>query len=102
MRVRLLEEAETESQEAARWYEERQAGLGQQFLDALAHALEIIERQPQAFSRVSTNDATREVRRCVLQRFPYLIFYEVRAEEVLVLAVAHARRRPNYWQDRRE
>lgn len=102
MRVRLLEEAETEAQEAARWYEERQAGLGQQFLDALTHALEIIERQPQAFSRVSTNDANREVRRCVLQRFPYLIFYEVRAEEALVLAVAHARRRPNYWQHRRE
>ncbi len=102
MRVRLLEEAETEAQEAACWYEERQAGLGRQFLDALTHALEIIERQPQSFSRVSTNDANREVCRCVLQRFPYLIFYEVRAEDALVLAVAHARRRPNYWQHRRE
>lgn len=102
MTVRLLEEAETEAQEAARWYEERQTGLGQQFLDALTHALEIIERQPQAFSRISTSDANREVRRCVLQRFPYLIFYEVRVEEVLVIAVAHARRRPNYWQHRRE
>jgi toxin ParE1/3/4 len=101
MRVRLLEEAETEAQEAAGWYDERQAGLGQQFLDTLTHALEMIERQPQAFPRVSTNDATREVRRCVLQRFPYLLFYEVRAEEALVLAVAHARRRPNYWQHRR-
>ncbi len=102
MTVRLLDEAEAEAQEAARWYDERQNGLGQQFLDALAHALESIERQPQAFSRIQTNDANREVRRYVLQRFPYLIFYEVRTAEVLVVAVAHSRRRPNYWQNRRE
>jgi toxin ParE1/3/4 len=93
MTVRLLDEA-------AHWYEERQGGLGQQFLDALAHALELIEQQPQAFSLIQTKDAARQVRRYVLPRFPFLLFYEVRADETIVLAVAHARRRPNYWQNR--
>lgn len=102
MRVRLLAEAEAEAQQAARWYDQRQEGLGQQFLDTLTHALEIIERQPQSFSRVSTSDSAREVRRYTFQRFPYLLFYEVRGDEAIVVAVAHARRRPNYWQNRRE
>jgi toxin ParE1/3/4 len=93
MTVRLLDEA-------AHWYEERQGGLGQQFLDALAHALELIEQHPQSFSLIQTKDAARQVRRYVLPRFPFLLFYEVRADETIVLAVAHARRRPNYWQNR--
>ena len=100
MNVRILEEAEEEAEEAARWYERRRRGLGVEFLDSLSRGLEAIEQQPQAFTRLPTVGSAREVRHFVLQRFPYKIIYEVRLDEVLVLAIAHVRRRPNYWMKR--
>jgi hypothetical protein len=54
LRVRVLAEAEGEAQEAARWYEEREEGLGFEFLDALAIGLEAIEENPRLFPRVET------------------------------------------------
>ena len=101
MRVRLLAEAEDEAREAARWYDERQPDLGLDFLDAVARALEAIEATPQRFGRVPKLRTQRDVRRYILPRFPYTIVYEVLADEVLVLAVAHDRRRPHYWKYRR-
>ncbi len=100
MTLRVLSEAEEEAREAAQWYENRRAGLGQDFLDALARAFEEIERNPQAFQQVTVQDPARQVRRYVPRRFPYSVFYEILASEVIVLAVAHSRRRPNYWQQR--
>ena len=50
---------------------------------------------------LETLRTTQEVRRFVLERFPYTVIFEVLADRVLVLAVAHARRRPNYWKRRR-
>ncbi len=100
MRIRILDDAEDEARVAARWYEEKQSGLGADFLDTLADALATVESHPQAFSLMETFTSSREVRRCVLHRFPYVVVYEVRAEEVIVLAVAHSRRRPNYWEQR--
>ncbi len=49
-----------------------------------------------------TITTSREIRRCVLPKFPYYVAYEVLASEVIVLAVAHARRRPFYWINRRD
>lgn len=102
MRVRLLTEAQAEAQEAARWYDEQQQGLGGEFLEALARGLEAIEESPRACAKVETSQPSREVRRFLLPRFPYRVVYEVLADEVLVLAVAHVRRRPNYWKRRKE
>jgi toxin ParE1/3/4 len=101
VRLRILVEAEEEAQQAARWYEERQGGLGQDFLNALSGALQAIEQEPQRFAPVETIRSRREVRQYLLERFSYAVIYEVRVEEVLVLAVAHVRRRPNYWKRRR-
>jgi hypothetical protein len=100
MTLRILAEAEEEAQEAALWYDARRPGLGDDFLDVLSSAFQASERLPQASSRVPNAPAGREVRRYVLRRFPYTVVYEVRADEVLVLAVAHTRRRPNYWHHR--
>jgi hypothetical protein len=100
MKVRILAEAEDEVQEAAQWYEGRLSGLGLEFLDAVTHALDAIERQPRRFARLETLRTKREVRRCFLQRFPFKIIYEVRGDEAIVIAVAHFRQRPNYWKKR--
>jgi plasmid stabilization system protein ParE len=96
----MLAEAEEEAREAARWYEEQRSGLGQDFLDTLSAALQAVEEQPQRYPLVETLRSRREVRQYFLRRFPYTVIYEVRPDEALVLAVAHARRRPNYWKRR--
>jgi hypothetical protein len=100
VRVRILAEAELEAREAARWYEERRQGLGNQLLDAIARGLEAVEEDPRRFAVLETIHSSREVRRYLVPRFPYTLIYEVRPDEVLVLAVAHVRRRPNYWKRR--
>jgi toxin ParE1/3/4 len=96
----MLPEAETEAEEAAGWYEEQLRGFGFDFLDALAIALEAIEKYPRRHAKVPGRFRSREVRRVLLQRFPYKVIYEVRPRESVVLAIAHGRRRPTYWRRR--
>jgi toxin ParE1/3/4 len=98
--VRMRREAEAEAREAASWYDDQRFGLGTDFLDALTRALEAIESHPLCHARVAGLPAEREVRRALLDRFPYKVVYEMRGEEAVVLAVAHNRRRPNYWEER--
>jgi mRNA-degrading endonuclease RelE of RelBE toxin-antitoxin system len=66
----------------------------------LAIRLEFISRQPLLFGVEESNRSARKVHRCPLLRFPYRIIYEVRENELVVLAVAHDRRRPGYWRRR--
>ncbi len=97
MKVRLLAEAQAEASEAACWYDDRQVGLGEEFVEALAKRLAEIEEHPDRFSRLETIRTTREIRRTLVRRFPYNVIYEVLPDEVIVLAIAHTSRRPRYW-----
>ena len=101
MKLRVLDEAHEDAAEAARWYEQRQLGLGDDFLDSLTAVYQAIEQQPDRFARLETAPAHRNVHRYLLDRFPYYVVYEILAEDVVVLAVAHGRRRPGYWKKRR-
>ncbi len=100
MKLRLLEAAEGEIQEAARWYEDRRSGLGYEFLDAVTEALQRIETNPRQFLRIEDNRRSREFRRVLLQRFSYKIIFEICRDEAVVLAVSHSSRRPFYWRRR--
>ena len=100
MKLRVLQQAEREARDAAEWYEDRVEGLGPAFLDEYESGLERIEKDPTRFGRLETITGPREIRRLLLRRFPYLIAYEILADEAMVLAVAHVSRRPNYWIDR--
>jgi len=98
--LRLLDEARNEMREAARWYEDKRLGLGDDFLSAVESGFETIAKRPRSFTRMINHNEGREVRRCVLKRFPYLIVFEIRSEELFVVAVAHSKRKPKYCQDR--
>src|SRR5262249_39500874 len=100
MALRILREAEDEVEAAAAWYERQRAGLGDDFLAAVADGMRDIERLPQGVSPATPAVPGREGRRHVLARFPYSVFYEVLTAEVVVLAVVHAKRRPGLWQAR--
>jgi toxin ParE1/3/4 len=98
--VRVLTEAESEVAEAAQWYEEQREGLGLEFLDSFSGAVESIEQHPQRFLQIKVGRTAREVRRALFRRFPYKVVFEVRPDEILILAVAHDKRRPYYWKKR--
>jgi hypothetical protein len=89
-----------ESAEAAAWYDDRLAGIGDDFLSEVAEAFGRIRSVPQSFSKLESYTGTYDLRRCVLRRFPYLIVFVCRPDETLVVAIAHARRRPLYWLER--
>ena len=97
MKIRTLPAAEDDLVEGALWYEERQEGLGETFIDEYQETILRILSGPESQSLLETNRTRRVIRRCFLKRFPYYIAYEVVAGEILILAVAHAKRRPNYW-----
>jgi mRNA-degrading endonuclease RelE of RelBE toxin-antitoxin system len=101
MKIRFLVAAETDMRDAADRYETLQAGLGDSFLQELSHRLELVESRPRLFGREECSRSRREIRFCRLRRFPYRIVFEIREPEIVVLAVAHARRRPGYWKHRR-
>lgn len=98
--VRFSPEVPDELAEAALWYEARRAGLGAEFLSEVEAVLPLIESRPRSFHRLEGVAPTLEVRRALLARFPYALVFLVRPEELRVLAVAHAKRRPGYWLSR--
>jgi len=87
--------AETDIQDAFDWYESEQPGLGEEFLTSLLDRLETIRSFPESCPIVY-----RDIRRGVVSRFPYLVFYIVGPSQVSVLAVLHQSRNPADWPRR--
>jgi plasmid stabilization system protein ParE len=101
MRVRFLPKARAELKEAIAWYDHKRPGVGQRFLDVVDARLDTIRRQPERFERLAIQRLSQEIRRAlVLQGFPYSIVFRVEIEEIVIIAVAHAKRRPRYWRKR--
>jgi plasmid stabilization system protein ParE len=101
MKPILLPEAKAEAFDAVRWYENRREGLGDRFLTALYTAFDDLAADPRRISLLETVELPgREVRRARVEKFPYIVIFEVTASQVRVVAVAHTSRRPDYWFDR--
>jgi plasmid stabilization system protein ParE len=100
VKVRVLAEAESELRSAVLYYEERQVGLGSDLQDRVSKAIHEIAGDPLRFPLYEGKHLTRAFRRATVERFPYLLVYEVRDDEVLVVAVAHSGRDPAYWHER--
>ena len=102
MKLRSLAEADAEVLDAALWYEDERPGLGDDFLAERERAVERIEENPRGLPRLDYYDGPREIRRVLMRRFPYAVIFQVGSGELLVVAVAHLKRRPLYWLDRVE
>jgi toxin ParE1/3/4 len=87
--------ARRELNEAADFYDAEDPGLGGAFLDAAERAFEQIQAFPE-----SSPISLVPVRAKVLSAFPFSVIYWVTDEVIIVLAVAHHRRRPEYWRGR--
>ncbi len=95
MRIRFLEIAQIELDEAIEYYSHEMLGLGEEFLAEVLNALNRIGEFPEAW-----HPCSKRTRRCQTRRFPYGIIYQIRKEEILVIAIANLHRNPDYWKDR--
>lgn len=97
MNVEFLEPATRELYEAVVYYDIQRKGLGQEFAKEVEDTIERIKQNPAAWTTISPS---KRARRCLTNRFPYGIIYQIRKNTLLIIAIWHLRRRPQAWQDR--
>lgn len=97
MRIEFLEEAEQELIEAALWYEDKEAGLGKRFRDEVAHIVSRITEDPLLW-----REREGGYRRVNCPVFPYFLAYIIRKQKIIIIALGHGHRKPNYWKSRVE
>ena len=96
MTVLLHPEADGEFRDAVLWYEHQRRGLGSEFILCIDEAIERIRRSPETYPQVH-----KSVRRIVIRRFPFALFYETSGTKIRVLAIFHSRRDPSRWHRRK-
>ena len=87
--------AESDLVDARRWYEEQREGLGDDLLLCVEETLDRIRRMPELNA-----PGYRGIRRALIRRFPYVVYYRFDGSMISVLAVMHGRRDPKDWQSR--
>ena len=95
MRIEFLPEAKDELDEAVEYYELQVDGLGDTFKDIAKSTIKRIATFPTAWSMVRPN-----IRKCIMHKFPYNVLYSIEGDTILILAIAHHHRYPNYWINR--
>jgi plasmid stabilization system protein ParE len=93
----LIVRAEAEADLAASrlWYEEQHKGLGASFIAEVDATFRRVEANPAAFAFVRS-----KLRRALVQRFPFGVFYVLTEQHIVVVAVLHAARDPRLWGKR--
>lgn len=95
IRVVLSPEAEADALAAFRFYEDRREGLGERFRDHLGRAFTRVQNNPEEAPVVY-----RKLRRKLVQRFPYMVLYQLLPGVLYVVAVMHTKQEPATWQRR--
>lgn len=96
MIIRFSPEADNELAEARQWYAHQREDLDLEFMQSIDDAMSRIVASPDQYPNVY-----KSLRRIVIRRFPFAIFYEVAADEIQVIAVFHSRRDPERWKARK-
>jgi plasmid stabilization system protein ParE len=91
----LRPRAKRDLEVAAAWYEERREAMGGEFIDEFLLCVVRIESNPESYAVVDA-----EVRRALLHRFPYAIYYTVEPSHVQILGVLHCSQHPDNWRTR--
>jgi len=97
MAVKLIiaQEAQQDIEEAYGWFEERRAGLGEEFLSCVDACIQNICRMPELYAKVH-----EEYRRALVRRFPYAVFYEFSGGQVIIYSIFHTSQNPQKWRPR--
>jgi toxin ParE1/3/4 len=95
-RLRSEPRADLEVEAAFTWYEHERPGLGREFLSELRATYDRIAQWPLTYQHLRSG-----IRRALLRRFPYAVYFAVEDDAVVVVAVLHVARDPAVWQRRR-
>jgi toxin ParE1/3/4 len=87
--------ADAEFIESAEWYEDHRAGLGLKFIDQVQQVLDILAENPSRYPVVF-----EDIREGLVSEFPFAVYYRVKPNQVVILAVFHCSRDPAVWQAR--
>jgi toxin ParE1/3/4 len=96
-RLEIRPQALADISEASKWYEERQAGLGERFTREVITAIEVLNSNPLIHR---SRNRRMGARWCYPKNFPYRIVYNVVDDLITVVAVIHAARRDRAWKER--
>jgi toxin ParE1/3/4 len=95
MNYEFLTEARDEFWEAALYYEAKESGLGVRMREEVERVVERILADPFLW-----RERAGGYRRVNCPVFPYYVAYFIRADKVVIAAVAHGHRKPDFWKDR--
>ena len=95
MTVRFRSEAASDVVLAREWYDAQRPGLGEDFVQSLEQIMDLISDLPEAFPEIAVG-----LRRALLGRFPYAVYYRLDGDLVDVIACLHTRRSPSRWRSR--
>ena len=99
MKHRITDAAKADVRRAAAQYDD-DAGCGVAFATEVLRFISIIEANPQSFSMAPRCPKGREIRVVKIGRFDCLLYHEVRASEVVTIAIQHAKRKSAAWRKR--
>jgi plasmid stabilization system protein ParE len=95
MKIEILEVAERDMQSSLRFYIRRSPALAVDYLSDFQNACERILFFPEAGTSLNA-----EIRRLLLKRFPFAIYYRMISETIEVIGILHTRRNPAIWKKR--
>lgn len=93
MRVLFAEQARDEVRSARGWYRKRNGLAARRFIVEVSNAVAALASTPQVAPEIEAG-----IRRLLLDKFPYALLYSIEPDHILVLAVAHLKRHPEYWR----
>ena len=96
-RLTIRAEAEADIAESAMWYESRESGLGNEFVNEVRDAIRRISARPLSYLRIRKDPA---VHRSLVRRFPYRVFFILRIDAIVVFAILHGARHDRHWRKR--
>lgn len=96
MRIRLAKSARKELVEAIQYHEKERAGIGEELAEEIDRVVRLIAERPMVGSDIGKGE-----RKFTVDRFRYNVIYRIEEKTLFVLAIAHHRRKPNYWRKRK-
>lgn len=94
--VRLLLSAKIDYDESFRWYDQQSENAANEFSNEIDHVLSRIARSAEVFAFVDEKHQS-----CPVKRFPFRIIFRTLDDQILVVAISHSSRRPEYWHTSR-
>jgi len=95
-RLTLYAEAQSELKAAIAYYQAIDSDLGRDLRGRVHRAFLEIRKNPLRYPL----HKERRIRRCPVSRFPYTIYYLDTPDRIWVVAIAHQKRKPDYWRER--